>query len=109
MKYLILIDQKNLSELDKELIEYLETKDKNNKIYLKPFLDSVDENQIKDKLDKLEIKDKESILEQIFEDKNLIYLLDSEECIYNMAEVLIELTENHPAMKSYLIDKKGYK
>lgn len=108
MKYLILIDQKNLSELDKELIKYLKIKDKYSRISLKPFLESVDIIQIKNELDELEIKDKESILNQIFEDKKLVYILDSEEGMYNMTKEFLRLSNNHPAMKNYLVDKGGY-
>lgn len=103
MKYLILIDQNRLSELDKSLVRYLLNRDRNNFINLKPFLQSIDEKQIKDSLDRVSIGNKDLILSQILNDKRLVYLLNSEGSNYNTFEEILRLAENHPLMNSYLI------
>ena len=103
MKYLILIDQNRLSELDESLVRYLLNRDRNNFINLKPFLQSTDEKQIKDSLDRVSIGNKDLILSQILNDKRLVYLLNSEGSNYNTFEEILRLAENHPLMNSYLI------
>lgn len=103
MKYLILIDQNRLSELDESLVRYLLNRDRNNFINLKPFLQSIDEKQIKDSLDRVSIGNKDLILSQILNDKRLVYLLNSEGSNYNTFEEILRLAENHPLMNSYLI------
>lgn len=100
MKYLILIDHKNLSELDKNLLNYLIDKDKNSRISFKPFLESIDKNQIKSKLDSLRAKDNEGILAQIYEGR-LVFLLDEKESLYNTTEVIKELSNKHPLIEIY--------
>lgn len=103
MKYLLLIDRKQIKGLDKVLIDYLLKKADKGNIDLRPFIESVDIDWIKERLDNLEISNKENILIQIIEDKKLAYILDSEEGSYGMTEEVLSLIDNHPAMVSYII------
>ena len=103
MKYLVLIDRKQIKGLDKVLIDYLLKKADKGNIDLKPFIESIDIDWIKERLDNLEISNKENILIQIIEDKKLVYIFDSEEGNYEMAGDVLTLIDNHPLMTSYII------
>lgn len=103
MKYLVLIDRKQIKKLDKVLIDYLLKKADKRIIILRPFIESVDINWLKNRLDNLEIGNKKEILSQIVEDKKLVYIFDSEEGSYEMVGDVLTLIDNHPLMTSYII------
>lgn len=104
MKYLILIDPNELSELDFALIDYFS----DLKMYgIKPFLDSVEENRIRRKLKKefgeIPISDFTEVINQIVYKKSLVYSLESD-CYSDKLEILLTLINNHPAMTIYSFD-----